>query len=74
MYGVQIMVVMDIYLQNIHFLLLIKVKKCNYCGGREHDITTCWNISEIRTMVADNNNQPWPNKNANKTPYSVTLK
>jgi hypothetical protein len=51
-----------------------KGKKYSYCGGRGHDITTCWNISEVRTVVTDNNNQPWPNKNANKVSYSVTSK
>jgi hypothetical protein len=51
-----------------------KGKKCSYCGGRRHDITTCWNISEVRTMVTDGNNPSWPKKNVNKTPYSVTSK
>jgi hypothetical protein len=37
-----------------------KRKKCSYCGGKGHDITTCWNISEVRTVVTDNNNQSWP--------------
>jgi hypothetical protein len=51
-----------------------KRKKCSYCGGRGHDITTCWNILEVRTVVIDNNNQSWPKKNVNKTPYNVTSK
>jgi hypothetical protein len=51
-----------------------KGKKCSYCGGRGHDITTCWNISEVRTVVTDGKNQSWPKKNVNKAPYSVTSK
>jgi hypothetical protein len=51
-----------------------KGKKYSYCGGRGHDITTCWNISEVRTVMTDNNNQPWPHKNANKALYNVTSK
>ena len=51
-----------------------KGKKCSYCGGRGHDITTCWNILEVRVVVADNNSQPWPKKPPTKTPYSVTSK
>jgi hypothetical protein len=41
-------------------------KKCSYCGRRGHDITTCWNISKVRTVVTDNSNQPWSSKNAGK--------
>jgi hypothetical protein len=51
-----------------------KGKKCSYCGGRGHDITTCWNISEVRTVVTDGDNQSWPKKNVNKAPYSVISK
>jgi hypothetical protein len=30
-----------------------KGKKCSYYGGKGHDITTGWNISEVRTVVTD---------------------
>jgi hypothetical protein len=29
--------------------------RCSYCKGKGHDVTTCWNLSDVRSVVASNN-------------------
>jgi hypothetical protein len=29
--------------------------RCSYCKGKGHDVTTCWNLYDVRSVVASNN-------------------
>jgi hypothetical protein len=29
--------------------------RCSYCKGKGHDVTTCWNLSDVISVVASNN-------------------
>jgi hypothetical protein len=42
----------------------------SYCKGKGHDVTTCWNLSDVRSVVTSN--KQW--KKQEKNNYKINSK